>query len=105
MNEKQILVPIFEQIVYCWTGDIKEMAGKAEKDLHIRMGTSSPACMFESGGAYYLCIDDYFRKDIATVVHECNHIIIKMLTRLGIHDEETHCYLLGYLVEEVWKNI
>lgn len=43
-----------------------------------------------------------------TLSHEANHVILQLMSRLGIEDDETTCYaqdhLLGEMLEKVLKH-
>lgn len=42
-------------------------------------------------------------KRIGVIVHECHHATSTMCGLLGIKDEETEAYIIGYLVNELLK--
>jgi hypothetical protein len=42
--------------------------------------------------------------DIGSLVHEASHVAWTLLEEYGIKDEETHCYLVQWIVEEtLWR--
>lgn len=63
----------------------------------------------KAGGLECVIWLPYFRKgnafDAGTLAHEALHVAWRLLDKIGIHDEETHCYMVQWIVEELTRRL
>lgn len=69
--------------------------------------TKGRATLFNSK---HCLIRFYKTADINTIAHECFHMVTLLMDFIGLkfdlnHNDEAYAYLLGYLVEEIYKKI
>lgn len=78
-----------------------------DKEWDDRRGAAKAAVLPAPKGVGFECVIwmPYFRRgnafDAGKLAHEALHVVWRLLEHLGIYDEETHCYLLQWIVDEV----
>lgn len=93
---KQIKLDVFKQTV-----DV--FLGKEEQNAYLEACGDDPFGLEDvlgitSGGNVWFSSE---KPDINTIVHECYHLTKHITKWIGIKDEETESYIIGYLVEKI----
>ena len=111
MISKKVRIPLYGGSLFVMIAEDYE---KEKKELHKDWQPDRSDFMgySESNSGTYVVIlnKKYIRNDfdlVSTIAHEADHIVSFIFKRVGIkldlYNDEPHAYLLGYLVEQIYR--
>lgn len=106
-------IPIYtRRLIFILTKDFE----KTGKDLNITFDNEVKTCQglafeadYKGQGAYYIFVKEKSYFDWSVIAHEALHVTNMIMKRACIpannDNDEAHCYLLGWIVDEIHTHI
>ena len=98
--------------VYLCVGPIDAFARWRKRRFDVdteQYGTGMASVFVHDGAVTALIWLPYFRVgnafDAGTLAHEALHVVWRALDKFGCNDEEAHCYLLQWLIDQSTRRI
>lgn len=98
---KKAYIELFDLTVYLaeTKKDLKKISKKVNDTnlTHDIYDESNYGLSFKHGKDYYLIVHS---KTMSTLSHEVLHAVFGMCSYRGIDDDETHCYLISFIMKK-----